>query len=349
MAKIKTYSKRKKGHKHKPKGVGKHAFEKVYWPYLPLVLILGSLLIFGGQNRLLQAAVIRHPFGKVLDYSTSMTTSQLLIDTNAQRVANGVGSLQLNSKLAAAAQAKASDMAARDYWSHYTPEGNPPWIFVTSQGYSYQKLGENLAAGFDDEQSTINGWMASPPHRENLLDSSYSEVGFGFANIADYTAAGGGAMTIVVAFYGEPAIQAAPLPKVSPKVTASQSVPTVQAESATQANPQSTQTAASEPAQPATGPTNSQNLKPSSQPETIKTSNAQLVSASTPFANYASISAILGLLLSSAYWIGRHLRMVHRTIVYSEKMVLKHPLFDVGLIVLVLMFYLLTQTAGLIR
>jgi uncharacterized protein YkwD len=349
MAKIKSTHKNKKNHhKHKPRGVSRHAFEKVYWPYLPLVLLLSALLIFGGQNRLLQAAATRHPFGKVLDYATSMSTNQLLADTNAQRSANGVGSLQMDSKLAAAAQAKATDMATRNYWSHYTPEGNPPWVFVTAQGYSYQKLGENLAAGFDNEQATINGWMASPPHRENLLDGNYTEVGFGFANIADYTAAGGGAMTIVVAFYGQPTVAAAPLPPVSPKVTTSHPVATVQAESDTKPTEQ-LPTPTSPATEPVAGPLTSQNLTPKAQTQTIKTSNAQLVSATTPFANYASISAALGLLLSCAYWIGRHLRMAHRAIVYSEKMVLKHPLFDVGLIVLVMVFYLLTQTAGLIR
>src|SRR5438132_3215953 len=81
--------------------------------------------------------------------------------------------------------------------------------FCFKSGYLYQKLGENLAAGFSDEQSTVNGWMASPPHRENLLDSAFSDVGFGFANNPDYTSAGGGPMTIVVAFYGNPQVLAA--------------------------------------------------------------------------------------------------------------------------------------------
>ncbi len=46
--------------------------------------------------------------------------------------------------------------------------------------------------------------MATPPHRENLLDPSFSQVGFGVAQNQNYSAAGGGPMTIVVAFYGKP-------------------------------------------------------------------------------------------------------------------------------------------------
>lgn len=195
-------------HSHKPKGISHKSFAKVYWPYIPVILIISILLFMNSQTGAL-ATFFRQPDGKVLSYATQMSINGLLADTNTARTADGMGALKLNDKLDAAAQAKANDMAARDYWSHNTPDGNPPWVFVTSQNYNYQKLGENLAAGFADEQSTINGWLASPPHRENLLDPAYSEVGFGFTNISNYTATGGGPMTVVVAFYGEPQVQSA--------------------------------------------------------------------------------------------------------------------------------------------
>jgi hypothetical protein len=197
MAKIKTRG--TDNHHTRPRGISKGNFDKVYWPYIPLVLIISGLLVLGSSGGALRAAA-KHPFGRVLSYSTSMSVGGLLADTNAARAANGVGSLSLNDKLDAAAQANADDMAARNYWSHYTPEGNSPWTWVTAQGYSYLALAQNLAAGFSDEQSTINGWMASPPHRENLLNGTYTEVGFGYANNPNYTSAGGGPMTIVVAF-----------------------------------------------------------------------------------------------------------------------------------------------------
>ena len=100
------------------------------------------MLCFGFQGGALQAA-IKHPSGKVLDYAASMSTSGLLSSTNSTRSSSGISALSLNAKLNAAAQAKANDMASRNYWSHNTPEGNPPWVFVNAQGYSYQKLGEN--------------------------------------------------------------------------------------------------------------------------------------------------------------------------------------------------------------
>ncbi len=205
MAKIKT-APRSRGHDHpfKPKKIRSRAFNQVYWPYLPLILVIGLLLSLGVRQGDFQN-VIKNPSGSVLSYATSMQEQRLLEDTNAQRSQQHLSVLSLNPSLDAAAEAKAKDMAQRNYWSHNTPDGQEPWVFVTTQKYDYQKLGENLAAGFSDEKATVNGWMASQSHKDNLLDPAYTDVGFGIAQTSNYSAAGGGPMTIVVAFYGKPA------------------------------------------------------------------------------------------------------------------------------------------------
>src|SRR3569833_639790 len=186
----------------RPRGVNHKAFRSVYWPFIPVIIGFGLLLPPAIQSGAL-ASLVHHPAGHVLFFATSESVSKMLADTNAQRVANNEPPLQLNSLLDKAAAAKAADMASRNYWSHDTPDGNPPWVFVTSTGYSYLKLGENLATGFTTEADAVKGWMASPPHRENLLDPSFTEVGFGFASAPNYVAVHGPA-TIFVAFYGEP-------------------------------------------------------------------------------------------------------------------------------------------------
>src|SRR5581483_90293 len=114
-AKIKTHT--NPGSRHKPKSVSRQAFEKVYWPYIPVVLAVGVLLNFSAQAGALQSLVRNHS-AKVLAYATSMSVSGLLADTNTARAQNGVAALNLNSQLDAAAQASANDMATRNYWSH---------------------------------------------------------------------------------------------------------------------------------------------------------------------------------------------------------------------------------------
>jgi hypothetical protein len=330
MAKIKKYNKRRHL-KHKPKGVGRKSFEKVYWPYLPLILMIGVLLTFSFQSQALSFSK-HHHFGKVLDYATTMSIDQLLVQTNAQRTGNGVAALALNDKLNA---------AARNYWSHYTPDGDAPWVFVTNQGYIYQKLGENLAAGFSDEQTTINGWMASPSHRENLLDSAYREVGFGFANIVDYTAAGGGPMTVVVAFYGQPVITAQSA-NVTPQQF-EQSQQPVSAPPAANAEVKAESETAKTPA------VNSQTLTPKTPPKPIRTANAQLVSTNLAYSGYATGGVILAMVAIVCLWASRHLLAIRRALVDGEKFAIKHPLFDVGLVVAASICYLLVQTAGIIQ
>lgn len=165
-----------------------------YWPYLPMLLIIGGGLLVNGlwSN------------GTVLGASSDFSSSSLLRDTNSERVKNGEPDLVLNQQLAAAAQAKADDMVRAGYWSHVSPEGKTPWSFITASGYRYQRAGENLAYGFNGADDSVAGWMNSAEHRANILDAGYQDVGFGVATSPDYL--GQGPQTVVVAEYGEPSL-----------------------------------------------------------------------------------------------------------------------------------------------
>lgn len=196
---------KRQGHHQKR---SKH-FLRTYAPYIPLTLIVLSNLLVGFRWQLSSKP-------SVLAYATEMSIPNLLSSTNSARNTNGVASLAVNAKLNNAAQTKANDMAARNYWSHNTPEGTPPWVFISNAGYSYSRAGENLAYGFATSADTVVGWMNSPAHRENILNSGYTEVGFGIVNAPNYN--NSGQETLVVAMYGAPynaPKAAAPAPKAS--------------------------------------------------------------------------------------------------------------------------------------
>ncbi len=346
MAKIKNRN--PSSHHTKPRHLNRRAFEKVYWPYIPVVIAISVLLAIGTGSGNLRS-YIRHPGGSVLSYATSMSLGGLLADTNSARAGNGVSSLSLNNQLNLAAQSKADDMATRNYWSHNTPEGNPPWTFVKAQSYSYQKLGENLATGFNDEQSTIDGWMASPPHRENLLDSGFKEVGFGFANIPDYTAAGGGPMTIVVAFYGNPQVLASSTGSSSPAPVQSKPAiqPVAQPASLAPTTPLPTPAEPIAGHNPANQPVNSDNPKPDSSPQ-VKTSRLQ---TAVPIAYSSKLTGIfiISALSLFLFWANRHIRAIHRFLLRGERYAVRHPLSDIGILVLAALLFILSQSAGIIR
>jgi uncharacterized protein YkwD len=177
---------------------GKHhrhtdTYLKHYWPYIPMLLIVGLGLIVN--------TVWSH--SNVLGAQSDFSATSLLSDTNQQRAADHEADLALNQQLANAAQAKANDMAAKDYWAHNSPDGQTPWSFIAAAGYHYEAAGENLAYGFENAGDVVTAWMNSPTHRANVLGGNYKDVGFGVAQAPNYQ--GKGPETIVVAEYGEPA------------------------------------------------------------------------------------------------------------------------------------------------
>jgi len=143
----------------------------------------------------------------VLGANADFTSNTLLSATNQNRSAANETPLSIDPELSAAAQAKANDMAAHNYWAHTSPDGQTPWSFITTSGYNYQQAGENLAYGFGSAGDVVSGWMNSPEHRENVLNAAYQNVGFGIANSPNYQ--GHGPATIVVAEYAQPSSSAA--------------------------------------------------------------------------------------------------------------------------------------------
>lgn len=180
-------------------------YVKSYWPYLPIAAIVaGGIFI----NTLLNRPVA------VLGAGSNLTQQALVESTNVDRSHSQLTPLQLSATLNRAAQNKANDMIAKNYWAHNTPAGQQPWAFMTQAGYQYQSAGENLAYGFDDAGVVLNAWMHSPEHRANVLDTGYSEVGFGIAQSENFL--GHGPETIVVALYAKPTSATA----VTPATTA---------------------------------------------------------------------------------------------------------------------------------
>jgi uncharacterized protein YkwD len=169
-------------------------YAKSYWPYLPVFAVLGAGMFLN--------SFITRQHHSVLGYATNVSTQVLLADTNGERTSHHQPALQLNRQLTAAAQAKANDMAKRNYWSHVTPDGKQPWSFIVASGYQYEAAGENLAYGFGSSDQIITAWMHSAEHRANILNPDYQDVGFATANVSNYQ--GTGPETVIVALYGEP-------------------------------------------------------------------------------------------------------------------------------------------------
>lgn len=107
----------------------------------------------------------------------------LLLLLNQQREINHLPLYKVNQCLTLAAQTKLNDMVSKQYFSHITPGGHKPWIFVDFAGYKYAYAGENLVLGFSSAEEMTTALMNSPGHRSNLLNKRYTEVGIATGRI----------------------------------------------------------------------------------------------------------------------------------------------------------------------
>jgi len=135
---------------------------------------------------------------------------------NIERQDYGLSPLSYDTQLADIARAHSQDMAERNYFSHYNPEGDGPTERAIKAGYPVHKeqgggwysdgIAENIYQNnlydgityYDNvpeydwnsqseiASSTVTGWMNSPGHRQNILSSSYDKEGIGVAISSDY-------------------------------------------------------------------------------------------------------------------------------------------------------------------
>jgi hypothetical protein len=108
-------------------------------------------------------------------------SNALVDETNQARTADNLSGLTINSLLTTAAQQKANDMVANNYFAHISPQGITPWDWFSKVGYQYSFAGENLAVNFTDSQDVTTAWMNSPEHRANILNGQYTEIGIATA------------------------------------------------------------------------------------------------------------------------------------------------------------------------
>jgi uncharacterized protein YkwD len=109
--------------------------------------------------------------------------AQLAQQVNAVRRAHGLKPLKVSEKLAAAATAHTREMGTDGYFEHASFDSTPFWKRVArwypSRGWRSWSVGENLLYSSPDvtAESSVEQWMNSPPHRANLLSSSWREIG----------------------------------------------------------------------------------------------------------------------------------------------------------------------------
>jgi uncharacterized protein YkwD len=107
-----------------------------------------------------------------------LTKEGIIEETNIQREKHGLLPLKENEILNSTAKMKLEDIIEKQYFSHYSPEGEGIGDLMGKTNYEYIVVGENLAMGnFENDKEVVEGWMQSPGHRENILNPRYQEIG----------------------------------------------------------------------------------------------------------------------------------------------------------------------------
>lgn len=119
--------------------------------------------------------------------NNSDTFDQQILDlVNQERAKVGADPLSINQQLDQAADLHSQDQARMDKMSHTGSNGSKFDSRIEAQGYQFSTAAENVAMGYLDAASVMNGWMTSQQgHRENILNPDLQEIGIGYGESQD--------------------------------------------------------------------------------------------------------------------------------------------------------------------
>jgi uncharacterized protein YkwD len=89
--------------------------------------------------------------------------------------------LSVSKQLNEAAAGHARDMARKKFFEHRGSDGRQPKDRVLRAGYVPRLTGENIALGPESAEEVVAGWLASPGHCANIMDSRFHDIGVGLA------------------------------------------------------------------------------------------------------------------------------------------------------------------------
>ena len=115
--------------------------------------------------------------------SSSATESRIFDLINRQRQRQGLKPLVFNRELDRMAKIQAENMARFQKMAHTIPDASLPTLSDRARyvGYGYSRLAENVALGYPNAETVVEGWMNSRGHRQNILDAGVVETGIGIA------------------------------------------------------------------------------------------------------------------------------------------------------------------------
>jgi uncharacterized protein YkwD len=121
---------------------------------------------------------------------------------NHERTTAGLAPLAEQAQLTTASAAFSALMVEKRFFAHVSPDGTDLTDRLTASGYLGRPgswmVGENIAWGesyLGSPTNIVRAWMNSPPHRANLLNAEFEEIGLGIVPATPLTANPGATYT----------------------------------------------------------------------------------------------------------------------------------------------------------
>ncbi|MFY0595072.1 MAG: CAP domain-containing protein [Cognatishimia sp.] len=115
---------------------------------------------------------------RIKDKDTSKIQFRMVDSVNALRSASGLGAVELDSKLVAAAATHSRDMSIQNRPWHFGSDGSSPIDRVARVGYTGTLTGEAISETYETELQTLGAWMEDPGPRAVILDPNAKHMGF---------------------------------------------------------------------------------------------------------------------------------------------------------------------------
>ena len=118
----------------------------------------------------------------------AVVVEQMLDAVNAERAKLRLPPVKLSRTLSDIADFYACRLIDGGFFDHVDPyDGSTVGARAADFAYAYEKAGENLAHGHLSVEDAMAAWMASPVHREIILDPAYTEAGFSLRVGGEYS------------------------------------------------------------------------------------------------------------------------------------------------------------------
>jgi uncharacterized protein YkwD len=117
--------------------------------------------------------------------------TEVITALNAYRARNSLPPFTVNARLAQAAQRHANDIACNKLYSHTGSDNSTIQSRIADTGYTAKSSSENINGNYPplDGQGVVDWWVndrGDPRHGQNLLSTTYKEIGVGYAFFDNY-------------------------------------------------------------------------------------------------------------------------------------------------------------------